>query len=127
MPQSRLTDTEKKLRGTFQPSRAARVRTIPEIEATIAESNGLIASLTFVLTEAQQSVEKDGIRITTVTRDNANRTVESSKLNPAVRLLLEIPNKIRAARREITLLSEELETALQKEREANEPDEFAGL
>jgi hypothetical protein len=127
MPKPRLTQNEKRLRGTLQASRVAQPRTIPEIEIAITEATELIESLSFVLQQAKDAIRRDGIQSVVTARNNKNETTTSTKLNPSVKLLLDVPGKIRLARRELVILKEELETATQEESAANEPDEFAGL
>ena len=127
MPKPRLTTTEKLLRGTLQPSRIPQPRSFPEIEVAISEAIELIESLSFVLHQAKEAIRRDGIQSVVTARNNKNETTTATKLNPSVKLLLDVPGKIRLARRELVILNDELATAQQKEAASNAPDEFAGL
>jgi thymidylate kinase len=126
----RLTDYQKKLRGTFQPSRAAKAKTSAEIEIAVAEMEELISALMLVLDRAKESVKTLGVESTVTARNNANETTVQLKLNPAVKIVLDTPAKVRLARRELAALNEELAEARDTESHADEPnkfDRFAGL
>jgi hypothetical protein len=120
MPKVRMTDTEKRQRGTFQSAKATKVRGLADVQADIAQAQETLESLQLTAREAAKSIRKLGVVVPT--GRGATSTV---KPNPCVRIQSWSLGAIRTMQRDLVFLREEEELAQSLEKP--EHNEFEGL
>jgi len=123
MPKVRLTDDEKRQRGTWQAARAAPVRDLATVQADIAEVGQLIADLRVTARSAADSIKRLGAIVPT--GRGALEKGKGCKPNPGVRIQTAALEGIQRLKRDLTFLREEEKAALAAV--APEGDEFEGL
>jgi hypothetical protein len=119
----RLTDGEKRQRGTFQGARATQARDLATVQGDIAEVEGFIDALRVTARGAAAAIKLVGPIVPTG-RGGLEKG-KGCKPNPAVRIQASALDGIQRLKRDLTFLREEETAALARVKP--EHDEFEGL
>ena len=120
MPKVRMTDSEKRQRGTFQAARATKTRDLTDVQADIEQAQETLESLQFTATDASKAIRKLGVLI-----PSGRGATSTHKPNPAIRILAWALTAARGLNRELVFLREEEQLAAQAQKP--EHNEFEGL
>jgi hypothetical protein len=120
MPKVRMTDSEKRQRGTFQAARATKARSLADIHADVEQAQETLESLQLTAREAAKSVRTLGVVI-----PSGRGAASTHKPNPCIRIQSWALTAIRTLKRELVFLREEEQLAAQAQKP--EHNEFEGL
>jgi hypothetical protein len=123
----RLTEAEKKARGTNQKCRVLVPRTLEIIRNEIAEMGRATEDLRFVLSLTVSEIRKHGLMVTLTILDSHGAPVKTKKLNPALKVQKDAMSSLRILKRMVVLLREEEALADANNRREEEFEEFAHL
>jgi len=122
---AKLTDQEKKMKGTFRKVRALKPRGLKVIRAEIETVQQCITDMQYNLTEAGKAVRELGLMIETTITDNHGTAHVKKVVNPAINIQQKALSALKTLKRHMTLLQEEESLAGKKETEEQEADEWA--
>jgi len=122
---SRLTEAEKKARGTHKKCRTLAPRTLEIIRAEIADMEQAIDDTRYTLSLTVAEIRKHGLMVTMTVLDSHGAPVKVKKLNAAFKVQKDAMASHRVMKRMVVLLREEEALAATKENAANEFEEFA--
>jgi hypothetical protein len=120
MPKVRMTDSEKRQRGTFQAARGTKARDLAAVQADIAQAQETLESIQLTAREAGKSIRQLGVLI-----PSGRGATSTHKPNPCVRIQGWALGAIRGLKRDLVFLREEEQSALQAQKP--EHNEFEGL
>lgn len=103
----KLTEAEKKARGTQQRCRKVKARKRSEIRADLANVNQCIVDMQFNLTESTKEIRTLGMFIEMGVTDNNGTMHVARKLNPAFSIQKQAMTMLRQLRRNAVMLREE--------------------
>jgi hypothetical protein len=121
----RLTEAEKKARGTHKKCRALMPRTLEMIRAELADMEQAIDDVRYALSLTVAEIRKHGLMVIMTVLDSHGAPVKVRKLNLAFKVQKDAMASLRTLRRMVILLREEEKLAATKENAANEFEEFA--
>lgn len=128
MPQ-KLSQKEKKLRGTSRRCRVIGPRSLSVINSDLHEVRRVIADLQYNVVLARKSVRTDGVLIETTVTDNHGHFAKAKKLNPAFKVINDSLKLLKSFNRQFQLLTDERELALverQKQKaQSSQREEFS--
>lgn len=119
MPQ-KLTDAEKKARGTLRKCRIVAPRTLETVREEIAETEQALTDMRHVLSLALTQIRKRGLMIKTVVLDSHGQPVKTEKVNPALKVQKDALTSVRSLKRYLVLLREEENLAAEKQNESED-------
>jgi|SRR6267378_3949325 len=122
---AKLSEREKKARGTAQKCRAVEARSLRTIRREIRELRRAIADQQFNLNLARKSVQADGILIEVLVTSSNGRFEKTRRLNPAFKIQAQSMSALRSLTRQFDFLCEELDTAEAVQQKAEEFSEFS--
>src|ERR1700688_4216545 len=96
MPKVRMTDSEKRQRGTFQAAKAAKGRGMADIEADIEQAQESLESLQLTAREAGKSIRTLGVVI-----PSGRGATSTHKPSACVRIQARALTAIRTIQREL--------------------------
>ena len=110
----KLTEKQKKARGTHQQSRALVPRTIERVCEEIADLQTILADMRYTLGLALDEIRERGLMVKTRVLDSNGQAVRVQKVNPAFKVQREAMSAIRSLKRQLAGLREEEELAAAK-------------
>jgi len=122
---SRLTEAEKKARGTHKKCRTLVPRTLEIIRNEIADMEQATADMRYVLSLTVGEIHKKGLMVTLTVLDSHGAPVKVKKINPALKVQKDAMASLRSLKRMVILLREEETLAAATENTASEFEEFA--
>jgi hypothetical protein len=124
---SRMTEAEKKARGTHKKCRTLVPRTLEIIRAELADMEQAINDVRYALSLTVAEIRKHGLMVTMTVLDSHGAPVKVKKLNPAFKVQKDAMASHRTLQRMTVLLREEESLAAAKENQASEFEEFEHL
>jgi hypothetical protein len=121
----RLTEEEKKARGTHKKCRTLVPRTLEIIRNEIADMEQATTDMRYVLSLTVGEIHKKGLMVTLTVLDSHGAPVKVKKINPALKVQKDAMASLRSLKRMVILLREEEALAATKENTASEFEEFA--
>ena len=103
----KLTEAEKKARGTARKSRALKPRKRSEIRSDMHSTEACIQDMQHNLTEATKEIRTLGMFIETTVTDNNGVAHVVRKLNPAYKIQKDAMQLMKQLRRQLVMLREE--------------------
>jgi hypothetical protein len=122
---AKLTESQKKARGTEQKSRAPVPRTVFAIRTEISDTEQAVDDLRYVMQIALGEIRKNKVMITTTALDSHGAPVKIRKINPAFKVHKDAMASLRSLKRMLDHLREEESLAVAKEQKESEHEEFA--
>jgi hypothetical protein len=122
---ARLTEAEKKSRGTHKKCRTLVPRTLEIIRNELADMEQAIGDMRYTLSLTVGEIRKKGLMVTLTVLDSHGAPVKVKKLNPALKVQKDAMASLRSLARMVVLLREEEALAATKENTASEFEEFA--
>lgn len=110
----KLTERQKKARGTHQQSRALVPRTIEHVREEIADMQTILADMRYTLGLALDEIRERGLMVKTRVLNSNGQAVRVQKVNPALKVQREAMSAIRSLKRQLAGLREEEELAAAK-------------
>ncbi len=120
----RLTDAEKKVRGTAQKCRALKPRSKKVVSEEIQTIQQCLTDMQHNLVLAGQEIRTNGMYVEMQVTDNNGTLQTVKKINPAFKVQKEALSALKSLKRHLTLLREEESLAGAKEQQADESSEF---
>jgi hypothetical protein len=121
---AKLTEREKKLKGTAQKCRAVKARSLRTVRQEIRDLRRLINDIRYNLNLARVSIRTDGVLIEVLTTDSNGRIAKSKRLNPAFRVQSDSLKTLKSLDRQMQLLCDEEDAAMTDQKDSNTQDEF---
>ena len=124
---SRLTEAEKKARGTHKKCRTLVPRTLEIIRAEIADMEQAIDDMRYTLSLTVGEIRKKGLMVTLTVLDSHGAPVKVKTINPALKVQKDAMASLRSLKRMVEFLREEEKLAEVKINREEAFEEFAHL
>lgn len=125
---AKLSEREKRLRGTTQRCRVRGPRALSVIESDLREARKVIEDLQFNLATARKCVRDEGCLVETTVTNSHGHFEKVRRLNPAFKVQHDAVKLLKSFNRQLQLLTDERELALverQKSKEKRTNEEFS--
>ena len=123
----RLTEAEKKARGTHKKCRTLVPRTLEIIRAEISDMEQAIDDMRYTLSLTVGEIRKKGLMVTLTVLDSHGAPVKVRKVNPALKIQKDAMASLRSLKRMVEFLREEEKLAEVKINREEAFEEFAHL
>jgi hypothetical protein len=103
----KLTESEKKQRGTLRKDRQAKPRRLEIIQREISDANQGMDDMRHNLSLAMTEIRLRGLMVKTKVLDSHGKPITTERVNPALKVYKEALAVIRSLKRYLILLQEE--------------------
>ena len=121
---AKLSDSEKKVKGTAQRCRARQARPLRVIKREMRELRRVISDMIFNVRLARKCIRADGTLIEVLVTDSNGGFAKSRKLNPSFKVQMDAMTALKSLNRQMDFLADELDAAEDKRQKAEEFSEF---
>jgi hypothetical protein len=121
---AKLSDSEKKIRGTAQRCRARQARPLRVIKREMRELRRAIQDMIFNVRLARKCIRADGTLIEVLVTNSNGGFEKTRKLNPSFKIQMDAMTALKSLNRQMDFLSDELDAAEAKQQKAEEFSEF---
>jgi hypothetical protein len=122
---AKLSEREKKARGTAQRCRAREARTLRVIRRQMRELRGVISDMAYNLELSRKSLRADGCLIEVLVANSNGRLEKTRRLNPALKIQTDALKALKSLNRQMDFLCEEREAAEANQKKSDEFSEFS--
>ena len=121
---AKLSESEKKARGTAQRCRALKARTLRVIRREIRELRRAVSDMTFNVELARKSVRADGVLIEVMVANSNGQFEKTRRVNPAFKIQAQALVILKSLNRQLGFLYEERDAAEASQKKNDEFSEF---
>jgi hypothetical protein len=121
---AKLSEREKKSKGTAQRCRAREARSLRVIRREMRELRQVIKDMVFNVRLARKCIRADGTLIETLVTNSNGEFQKSRKLNPSFKIQMDAMTALKSLNRQMDFLCEEREAAEAKQQKAEGFSEF---
>jgi hypothetical protein len=121
---AKLSEREKKNKGTAQRCRAREARSPRVIRREMRDLRLVIKDMVFNVKLARKCIRVDGTLIEVLITNSNGEFEKSRKLNPSFKIQMDAMTALKSLNRQMDFLSEELDAAEAKQKKTEEFSEF---